>query len=198
MCTVVRILCAMRRKLSRARIGPVGISERERAPVAAMGRRSGRRSQARAHTSPDALLCLPHPDSQAIEAAGRLVIARGVPRLVPVLTAFLRKRGKTRYNQTLAELRPSWLARLTLENPKVVGRFYFGAIALALVFALISRICLGDFSPLLWTTEVIAAMLLACVFVSMILTIVFAPVLWLLSRLSGRGKIEDHSEEKGK
>jgi hypothetical protein len=78
------------------------------------------------------------------------------------------------------------MVSLTLENSKFVGRFYLGAIALALVIALISGICLEDFSPFLWTLGVIASLLVACVLVSLIFTVVFAPLPWLLSRLSGR------------
>jgi hypothetical protein len=87
---------------------------------------------------------------------------------------------------------------VTLENPKAVGRFYLGAIALVLVFAMVSSICLGNFSPFLWALGIIAVMLVACVLMSLGFVIVFAPLLWLLSRLSGRGEIEDRRKNKSR
>jgi membrane protein implicated in regulation of membrane protease activity len=87
---------------------------------------------------------------------------------------------------------------LTLENPKIVGRFYLGVLALALIFALIASICLGNFSLLLWTLGIIAVGLVACVLLSLIFAIVFTPLLWLLSRLSGRGESEDRQRDKRK
>jgi hypothetical protein len=71
---------------------------------------------------------------------------------------------------------------LTLENPKTVGRFYLSVLALALVVALISGILGGEFSSLYWILGGIAALAL----LSLIFTVLFGPLLWLLSRLCGR------------
>jgi hypothetical protein len=86
----------------------------------------------------------------------------------------------------LTQVRPFSVASLTLENPKVVGRFLLGTITLALVIALFLGTCLGDFSPLLWILGGLAAMLVVCVLLSLVFTVLFAPLPWLLSRLSGR------------
>ncbi len=85
-----------------------------------------------------------------------------------------------------------------MENPKSVGRFYLSTIALAIVFAVIVSVCVGNFSRLLWTFAVIGVLLIGCVVVSLFFTIVFGPLLWLLSQLCGRGGNQGPSGEERK
>ena len=75
-------------------------------------------------------------------------------------------------------------------NPRAAGRFYLGVIGLAIVLALIDSLLHGSFTPLVWTSAALAVLLMVCVVVSLFFAVVFSPLLWLLSRLSGRGRDE--------
>jgi CBS domain containing-hemolysin-like protein len=86
----------------------------------------------------------------------------------------------------------------TVESPKTVGRFYLAQVAFAIVVAVVVSIGVGDISPLLWTLAVIAVLLVLCVIVSLFFAVVFGPLLWLLSRLSGKGRSQEPSGEERK
>jgi hypothetical protein len=79
-----------------------------------------------------------------------------------------------------------------LENPKIVGWFYLGVMALALAVTLTASIAFRSLSPLLWMLAIVAGLLL----LSLALTVLFAPLLWLLSRLSGRNHDRGPSAEE--
>lgn len=83
-----------------------------------------------------------------------------------------------------------------MENPKAVGRLFLGVAGLAIVLALIDSILVRDSSWFLWTLAVIAVLFAVCVVVSLFFTVTFAPVLWLLSRASGKGRDPKQSDEK--
>jgi hypothetical protein len=74
-----------------------------------------------------------------------------------------------------------------MENPKVVGRYLFSVIGLTVALALIGSILIGEWSLLLWTLAGIAVFVAGCAVVSLVFAITFGPLLWLLSRLCGKG-----------
>jgi hypothetical protein len=82
----------------------------------------------------------------------------------------------------LTQLCSPSVLRLTLENPKIVGWFYLSVMALALAITLTLSVLGRSLSPLLWMLGIIAGL----VALSLIFTVLFGPLLWLLSRLSGR------------
>jgi hypothetical protein len=82
----------------------------------------------------------------------------------------------------LTQVCPLSMVRPALENPKTVGRFFLGVMALALAVALTASVLFQSFLPLLWMLAIAAGLLL----LSLAITVLFAPLLWLLSRLSGR------------
>ena len=83
-----------------------------------------------------------------------------------------------------------------MESPKAAGRFYLGVAGLAIALALIDSILFRDSSWFLWTLAVIAVLLAVCIVVSLFFTVTFGPLLWLLSRASGKGRDPKQSDEK--
>ena len=73
-----------------------------------------------------------------------------------------------------------------MENPRTVSRFLVGLLISVLALALGFGICLRDSSVFAWALGFVAPVLIGCCGVSLVLAIEFAPLVWLLSRMSTR------------
>jgi len=73
-----------------------------------------------------------------------------------------------------------------MEDPRVVMRLFYSAVALYLVVAIVGSVCFADIRILLLALLGLGGFLALCGVVWMLYIAIFGPVLWLLSRLASK------------
>ena len=74
-----------------------------------------------------------------------------------------------------------------MENPRAVSALFWSTVAMGVLGSLALSVYLRDFSVFLAALGVLLLIVVGCAGAALFLGITIAPLVWLLSRFSGRG-----------